>query len=181
MNYRPITDVWILARPKVPYYGAYPAGFLERARALLGMHIDDPVLHVCGGRVRDYPFAGFGRRDKTLDLDSELKPDYTRDACDPHGLPDYPGGWPAVLADPPYTEADAKHYAPGVEHFPDPHELLGHCLGAVCYGGRVGFLHYAWPRPPNWLGKIRCVALIGVIAGYGNRMRAFSVFERVNP
>jgi len=23
MNYRPITDIWILARPKVKYYGAY--------------------------------------------------------------------------------------------------------------------------------------------------------------
>jgi hypothetical protein len=32
VSYRPITDVWILARPKVKYYGAYPNGFLERAR-----------------------------------------------------------------------------------------------------------------------------------------------------
>ena len=31
MSYRPITDVWILGRPKVRYYGAYPSGFLERA------------------------------------------------------------------------------------------------------------------------------------------------------
>ena len=35
MGYRPITDLWFLARPKVKYYGAYPNGFLERARALL--------------------------------------------------------------------------------------------------------------------------------------------------
>lgn len=37
MSYRPITDFWILARPKVKYYGAYPSGFLERARALVGV------------------------------------------------------------------------------------------------------------------------------------------------
>lgn len=32
-SYRPICDLWILARPKVKYYGAYPNGFLERAAA----------------------------------------------------------------------------------------------------------------------------------------------------
>lgn len=36
MSFRPIADVWILARPKVKYYGAYPNGFLERALPLLG-------------------------------------------------------------------------------------------------------------------------------------------------
>ena len=46
MSYRPITDVWILARSKVPYYGAYPAGFLHRARTLLGVDAVGAVLHV---------------------------------------------------------------------------------------------------------------------------------------
>lgn len=65
MSYRPITDVWILARPKVKYYGAYPNGFLERARALLGVSPFDPVLHVCGGSAREYPAKprGFGPRE----------------------------------------------------------------------------------------------------------------------
>lgn len=42
MNYRPITDVWILGRSKTKdpetgksYYGAYLSGFLERARPML--------------------------------------------------------------------------------------------------------------------------------------------------
>ena len=111
MTYRPITDMWILARPKVKYYGAYPSGFLERARALLGVTMDDTVLHVCAGRVRDYPFRGFGRKDRTLDLDSEVKPDYLRDCR--YSLATYSGGWPAILADPPYSEQDAMHYVSG--------------------------------------------------------------------
>jgi len=53
MSYRPITDIWFLARAKlkggVEYYGAYLGGFPERARALLGATINEPVLHVCGG------------------------------------------------------------------------------------------------------------------------------------
>jgi hypothetical protein len=78
MSYRPITDVWILARPKLSegakYYGSYPAGFLSRARALLGVSMERPVLHVCAGLVRNYPFSGLGRNDRTVDLDPATHP-----------------------------------------------------------------------------------------------------------
>ena len=60
MTYRPITDTWILTRAKLKrghtFYGAYPGGFPERARALLGVTINDPVLHVCGGKIKYYPY-----------------------------------------------------------------------------------------------------------------------------
>ena len=90
-NYRPITDFWILARAKLKhgrrFYGAYPGGFLERARALLGVTINDPVLHVCAGRVRDYPYPrGIGPNDKTLDLDAAVEPDFVQDARRPFPL-----------------------------------------------------------------------------------------------
>src|SRR3954462_8336525 len=89
VSYRPITDFWILARPKVAYYGAYPNGFLERARALLGVTPFDPVLHVCGGKARDYPAKprGVGPSDRPLDLDAALRPDYLQAATD--SLPRY--------------------------------------------------------------------------------------------
>ena len=52
---RPITDVWILGRPKVKYYGAYPAGFLERARPLIvGGDPDASVWHMPGGMCKKY-------------------------------------------------------------------------------------------------------------------------------
>lgn len=87
MSYRPITDVWILARPKVKFYGAYPAGFLSRARALLGVRPYDAVLHVCAGAVRQYPgphngvaYKGLGPNDMTLDASPDYLPDFLRDA-----------------------------------------------------------------------------------------------------
>lgn len=173
MSYRPITDTWILARPKVKYYGAYPNGFLQRARALLGVGPNDPVLHVCGGRVKDYPNGwALGRRDFTLDADPAMHPDYMQDAASP--LPQ-PGVWSAVLIDPPYTEADADHYAPGREKLPKPNLLLKNAIDAVRPGGRVGMLHYIVPSPPK---GVRFVALVSVWVGYNNRVRAFSVFER---
>jgi len=173
MNYRPITDVWLLARSKVKFYGAYPAGFLSRARALLGVAINDPVLHVCSGRVKDYPFAGFGPNDMTLDLDPALQPDFVQDARE--GLPYITAGWPAILIDPPYTEGDAARYTPGAGALPSPALLLRNGLEAVRPGGRVGILHYVIPRPPK---GTKLVAAVMVVVGFGNRVRVYSVFER---
>lgn len=192
MSYRPITDVWILARPKVPYYGAYPNGFLERARALLGITPYQSLLHVCGGAAKLYPAKprGFGPADRTLDLDAKLSPDYVQSATDP--LPPYiPFGglgeesWPAIIADPPYTLDDADHYAPGRERFPSPNKIVRNMLDVVRPGGRVGMLHYVLPSPPSPQAKfnpttyrVRFVACIAVVVGYNNRIRTFSVFER---
>lgn len=177
-NYRPLTDVWILARSKVKYYGAYPSGFLHRARALLGVGIEDAVLHVCAGKVREYPFAGFGPNDKTLDLDPACNPDYLLDARVPlpwkNEMQFEP--WPAVLIDRPYTVGDAAKYVPGRDALPNLNLLLKHALGVVATGGKVGVLDYTWPQPPSF-GKE--VAVVAVGTGRNNRARWFTVFERL--
>ena len=69
MTYRPITDIWFLARAKLnggeKYYGAYLGGFPERARVLIGAGRDDAVLHICGGMARRYPYkGGFGVKEE---------------------------------------------------------------------------------------------------------------------
>jgi hypothetical protein len=177
MSYRPICDTWILARSKVKYYGAYPAGFLGRARALLGVQLSDPILHICGGRVRDYPYSGFGKNDYTLDLDPDLSPDFLQDARDE--LPDCPltdGKWPAILIDRPYSEIDAAHYEPGADKLPDLNDLLKRSLKKVYEGSKVGTLDYLWPHPGK-LGKE--TAVVGVGTGRNNRARWYCVFERI--
>lgn len=180
-NIRPICDFWLLGRPKVPYYGAYPNGFLERARVLLGAHIDEPVLHVCGGKARDYPGWGFGRGDYTLDLDRKLDPDFFYDAEGP--WPTVPMDLAGAIADPPYTPTDARKYAPGEQRFPKPRAILGTALHHVRPGGRVGMLHYICPRPPAQVDdcEIRFVAAASVLVGFDNRVRIFSVFEKREP
>ena len=192
-NYRPITDCWMLARSKVSYYGAYPAGFLDRARALLGVGIHDPVLHVCGGKVRDYPFRGFGPYDRTLDLSPACRPDFYHDAREPFPMPGdlpkrkrvphTPGYWPAILADPPYTEDDADHYTPGAGKLPTARRILINGLHAVATGGRVGILHYVAPRPPKEVhgSPIKFVACVTVFVGFENRPRLYSVYEKLSP
>lgn len=172
---RPITDVWILARPKVPYYGAYPSGFLSRARVLIGARIQDPVLHVCSGKILEYPFRGFGRHDKTLDVDASLSPDFVQDARLTWPLRPGGTGWRGILADPPYTEDDADHYKSGRLKLPTPTELLVQAHEVLIPGGRIGILHYIWPKPPKGLTSI---AVVAVLMGFHNRARLFSVYEK---
>lgn len=173
-TYRPITDLWFLTRARLKggatYYGAYLGGFPERARALLGATIGEPVLHLCGGCARLYPHrGGFGRHDKTLDLDANTRPDYLQDARDPH-----PRGFKAILADPPYSEEDALHYAPR-DAYPSPVLIVRNAIDALEPGQRIGILHYMLPQPPR---NARFVAAAGVLPGFNNRIRVYSVFEK---
>jgi hypothetical protein len=171
--------VWLLARAKLKggrkFYGAYPGGYPERARMALGVHIDDPVLHVCSGCIRWYPYArAFGPNDKTLDLDPALEPDYLQCATAP-----YPAGFAAVLCDPPYSPEDAKRYAPGAAAYPAPNAILRRGLEAVEIGRRVGILHYVWPAPPRaTMAKEVFVAAVGT--GRNGRARWYTVWERLS-
>jgi len=198
-NYRPITDMWMLARPgllphddgtKRKYYGAYLGGFPERARALLAARYDEPVLHVCGGAAKHYKYVqGFGPNDKTLDMDPATAPDFLQDAREP-----WPASapvlcsksdgmqwvtlvqWAAILIDPPYTETDAEKYAPGAKAYPSPGVLLQRAFEVLPDYGRVGIIHYLVPRAPS---PSRFVACVGVMAGFNNRMRAYTVYEKL--
>jgi hypothetical protein len=192
MSYRPICDTWILARSKVKYYGAYPAGFLHRARHLLGVSIREPILHVCSGHVKDYPFRGFGKWDQTLDLDPACAPDWLRDAREP--FPKYYNAgfgpvslneenehawsdWKGVMIDRPYTAEDADHYAVGRSVLPTANELIRNAIKVIGVGSRVGILDYVWPQPPkNAIEQ----AVITVVTGRNNRARLYTVFEKMS-
>lgn len=209
MSYRPITDIWFLARAKLKggkkYYGAYLGGFPERARALLGCKLSEPLLHVCGGMARLYPYKrGFGPRDMTLDLDPACEPDFLRDAREPFPCADavtesvlaqraaklakgqqvpldgWRGSvpWAGILIDPPYSEADADHYSPGSDKYPKPNLLIRNALDVLPPGGRVGMIHYILPSPPP---DTIFVGAVGVLCGFNNRVRVYSVFEKPCP
>lgn len=200
MNYRPITDVWILGRSKTKdpetgksYYGAYPAGFLERARPMLvGGNQDACILHVCGGHARGYngkkggiTLSGFGKNDLTLDLDAKCNPDVLMDARNLHKLSSIDGGLryrldegavcqtpDAILIDRPYSYEDAKNYRCGPDVLPDLNKLLTDCLRLT--DGLVGVIDYAWPSAKG----AKEVAAIAVGTGRNARARWFTVWKK---
>ena len=169
MTQRPITDFWLLPQSRLGYYGAFPYGFLERARWLLGAGEQDAVLHVCSGAVRSYPYRGFGPNDRTLDTLLAVGPDYCQDALQP--LP--AGPWHAILIDPPYTEEDAKRYSTST--YPSPKLLLENAAAVLSQGGRIGLLHYYLPSFDKKL--LRLVAQVAVVGGCNRKIRLFSVLE----
>ena len=176
-SYRPICDSFLLAPSKVGYYGAYPNGFLQRARCLL-CRMDESLLHVCAGKVRDYPGYGFGHLDKTLDVNPLLAPDYCQDARQPWAVPPQV----AILIDPPYTPADAAkygQYSMGVDFtsiLPTPGELLERAWEVLQPGGKVGLLHQFHPKLKK--PDARLVAIIQVIQGAGQQPRALTIWEK---
>lgn len=182
MSYRPITDIWFLARAKLKegkkYYGAYLGGFPERARVLLGARLDEPVLHVCGGMAKYYPYkGGFGVLDRTLDIDPETQPDFLQDARKPFplGVQGDILSWRAILMDPPYSELDADKYNCGSSVYPTPNQLIKNALDVLPVGGRVGLIHYSLPAQPK---NAKFVAVAGILCGFNNRIRCFSVFQK---
>jgi hypothetical protein len=193
MNYRPITDFWILGRTKTKYYGAYPAGFLERARPmLLGGNPDGIIAHIPGGKAAEYngkkggiTLSGFGPNDWTIDIRSECNPDICMDVAnlttlyEDFGLICYkdksfltPN---AIIIDRPYTETDHEKYGLSKDTFPNLNKLLRDCLDLVKPGGFVGVIDFEWPQP----GKdYKEVAAIGVSTGRSSRMRLFTVWRK---
>lgn len=193
---RPITDVWILGRPKIKYYGAYPSGFLERARPLIvGGNPDACVWHMPGGMCKKYngkhggiTLSGYGKNDLCFDLDYGVNPDYRVDLLnisewevikDLVRIRLYkdvktlkiprPDG---IIIDLPYTPADADKYSPGSSKLPKLNYVLNHALRIVKPGGHVGVLDYMWPAPKT--GKQ--VAAIAVGTGKNARARWFTVW-----
>ena len=114
-----------------------------------------------------------GPKDATGDLDPALPPDFVQDVRE---LLPLPGVWAGVLADPPYSADDAAHYAVGASVFPTASEVLKRSCEVVREGGRVGIIHYEWPRPPK---DLREVAVIAVGCGRSQRARWFTVWEKV--
>lgn len=195
-----MNDAWILARSKVKYYGAYPSGFLKRARRqLVGGDPEKIIWHIPGGMAREYNgtkggilLEGFGKNDKTIDLNPACKPDFFMDVrnIDLHFKEMASGRFffiasgrqieakrpDAIIIDRPYTLKDADHYPPGADKFPQLSKLIKDCLEIVKPGCFVGAIDYEWPQ----LGKnYREVFLHPVLTGRGNKIRLFSGWEKL--
>jgi hypothetical protein len=198
LSFRPVTDEWflsdshLLARPKVRYFGAYPAWFLLRARDLLGVGRDDQVVHICSGRVRDYKcgpgcpgsasvthYHGQGDNDFTVDLDPAVEPNMVADVRTSLTWTNIGIQCPqvqAVLADPPYTAQYAENYSVGAAVFPPAGGIVKNAIDILPIGGRVGILSMEWPRYPK--ENARQIAVVAVYVGNGNIARCYAVYER---
>lgn len=143
-------------------FGMYPRSFIPKILPWLNC-ARRRVVHVCSGGLP----PGEGIR---VDVRPEACPDVVADGRD---LPFEDGSVDAVLLDPPYTE----HYARdlyGVD-YPRPSHLLREAARVVRPQGRIGFVHYITPNPPE---GCRVIKVFGLSTGFGFPMRAVTIFEK---
>jgi len=64
----------------------------------------------------------------------------------------------------------------GAKAYPKPNTLIANALEVLPVGGRAGLIHYQLPAQPK---NAKFIAAIGVMCGFNNRIRCFSVFEKL--
>jgi SAM-dependent methyltransferase len=143
-------------------FGMYPAALIPKLMPWLRCERRE-VLHVCSGGLP----RGEGIR---VDMRREARPDIIADG---RALPLADASVAAVLLDPPYSE----HYARELygTDYPRPAHLLAEAARVVRPGGRIGFVHYIVPNPPNGCHHVKT---FGLSMGFGYPMRAVTLFER---
>jgi len=163
-----ICGVWIMGndyRVKSTFYGGYPAGYLRRVRALFPEK--QAVLHLFSGRVDTETMPG-----KTVDINSDLAPDYVDDA---QTLTQVPlEDFDLVLADPPYSVEDADHYQTTMVKRNVVMRVLGQRLRP---GSHVVWLDQVLPMYRK--DSLSLYGVIGMVKSTNHRFRVVSIFERI--
>ncbi len=157
-------------RNKTRYYGAYPAGYLPSVDALfpdVGGSSGPATLHAFSGSV---PALGESIR---LDVNDSLDPDVTGSVYDAAALFARRPPFLLVLADPPYSAADAARYETPMV---DRRRAIAALASVVEAGGHLVWLDTVWPmhNKRQWV----TVGQIAIIRSTNHRVRLCSIFER---
>lgn len=159
---------------KTRYFGAYPHGYIERVMALFpdcGPDWNKPLHVFSGSMPHSEAYA-------TCDINPALKPDFCGSVYDINHwmtLGPIELRWSLILADPPYSKADAEKYSTAMVD----RGRATRALAEVCRpGGHLVWLDCCWPmhRKSEW----RTVARIGLTRSTNHRVRMVTIFERVS-
>lgn len=163
---------WVIGndyRNKTKFYGAYPRGYLERVHAMWPDVKLRDVLHVFSGSL---PEGDYVRCDSMQD--AELR----GSVYDIRSLVDRRYGeeqkFELILADPPYTAADAERYGTGMVNRGKAIRALAEVAAP---GAHMVWLDTVWPMHSKKLWVT--VGRIAVVRSTNHRVRMATVFERV--
>jgi len=157
------TLVWVLPRPRPPYYpGSFPLWFEQRLWRLLGKPDPKEVLH---------PFGGMAEIGVRVDINPDVHPDVVGDA---HDLPFDDASFKAVICDPAYSnEENATLY-----NVTTPLRQKAWIKEAVRVCKKNGFVviyHDKWiPKPPECSYWLRII----VLPGQNHRGRICHIFMK---
>ena len=169
-----VHGVWMIGnnfKSKSGYYGEYPPGFVERIAALFPDA--KKVLHLFSGMV------GKGAWPNSVEFTFDRREDLNPDVCgDAHNLSSYfkDNIFDLIVADPPYTEEDAKHYGTSLI---SRNKVIQQCYPILKRGGYIAWLDQAYPMHRK--DQIKLVGTIGVWRSTNHRFRGLSIFKSVKP
>lgn len=163
-----VYGVWLcnqcwMAKKQV-LYGQYPPTFLPRVLAMFPTILPEAILHCPSGTVKGPGVTV----DKVRDMNRHPQIVASADA-----LPFADGYFDLYLADPPYSDEDAKQYGTG--HFPFT-GFLKEAYRVLRPGGILGILHLWVPSLSSKQWKIR--GLVAVVPGYCKRTRMFTLARK---
>lgn len=146
------------------YYGAYPYSYLERIAALFPDIAPADVLHAFSGSL---PPGAYTRLDINPDCGAEL----VGSVYDVAALTSK--RFRLVIADPPYSKADADRYGTKSVNIGKATRALA---GVVESGGHLAWLDTSWPMHSKTLWQY--YGAIEVRRSTNHRLRGVSLFER---
>jgi hypothetical protein len=145
------------------YYGSYPSNYLERVLALFPDK--ERLLHLFSGDL------GAGVRGDRLDINPDTDPDLVGDAERLSSVVE--GDYDLILADPPYSEEDARHYGtPMVSR----NRVISECAKVLERGGFLVWLDQVLPMFRK--DELELVGTISVIISTNHRVRCVFIWER---
>lgn len=170
-----IYATWVVGadyRTKSRFYGAYPPGYLERLMAFFPdlatpkFGLRRQVLHAFSGSL---PLGNYVR----LDINPANHPDVVGSVYHAASLLRHP--FRLVVADPPYSAADAEKYGTAPV---DKRRAVAALADVTEPGGILAWLDTCWPlhTKRQWL----TVGRILVQRSTNHRVRLLTLFERAN-
>lgn len=148
------------------FYGEYPPSYLNRIAALFADVDDADKLHVFSGSLRTPTIT-------RLDVNPDNQPDVVGSVYDAQaffGLRRFR----LIMADPPYSKADAAKYGTASIHV---RRAIAALADIAQIGGHLVWLDTCWPqhRKTQWV----TVGRITVVRSTNHRVRMATIFERV--
>lgn len=151
-------------RKKNEYYGGYPSNYLDRVFSLFPDC--DRVMHLFSGMVGD---AVLGDK---VDINPEREPDIVADAHELSQSID-PSSYDLIIADPPYSDEDAKHYGTTMVN---RNEVVTECAKVLKPGGFLVWLDQVLPMYRK--KELNLVGVIGLIISTNHRVRSTFIWEK---
>lgn len=148
---------------KTEYYGAYPYSYLDRVMALFPDC--KKILHLFSGSL-DEKIKG-----DRFDINPDLNPDIVGDAEELSKHVDQP--YDLIIADPPYSEEDAKHYGTSMIN---RQKVVSECIKVLGAGGFLVWLDQVLPMYSK--SEMKHVGVIAVIISTNHRVRCVFIWQK---